>query len=358
MSSFSDVFFGGEGDECATTNDYNGEHWNARISTVPVLLVTSLFGAVFPVMSANTKHSWIKMPDWCFFYCKYFGSGVILATTFIHLLDPGIACLADECLGGVWNEYPMGLAVSLISLCIIFLVEILIYYFLKAHNKALNEFEHDAEASSDYKTDAIQKIDSKTSLEKQLGKMGHNHGGEVGATTVDEKTLYSGQLVTIFVLEFGIIFHSVFVGLSLTTSGDEFTTLYVVIVFHQFFEGLGLGARIACTKWPENRKLTPYLLAVAYGLTTPISASIGLGVRKSYVPGSRTALIVTGMCDSMSAGVLLYSSLVELMAQEFLYSNEFDDSVPGKRDGLKKLIGAYILFITGAALMACLGKWA
>ncbi|ODV60942.1 ZIP zinc/iron transport family [Ascoidea rubescens DSM 1968] len=357
MSSFSDVFFGGQGDECATSNDYNGEYWGARISTVPVLLVTSLFGAIFPVMSANSKASWFKMPDWCFFYCKYFGSGVILATTFIHLLDPGIACLSDPCLGGVWNEYPMGLAVTLIALCIIFLVEILIYYFLKAHNQAMATAINDQEAA-DYKDDAIQKTDSKTSLEKQLAKMGHNHGGEVGVSAVDAKTLYSGQLVTIFVLEFGIIFHSVFVGLSLTTSGDEFVTLYVVIVFHQFFEGLGLGARIAWTKWPESKKLTPYLLALAYGLTTPIAAAIGLGVRKSYVPGSRTALIVTGFCDSISAGVLLYSSLVELMAQEFLYSNEFDDSAPGKRDGLKRLIGAYILFIAGAALMSCLGKWA
>ncbi|ODV60941.1 Zinc/iron permease, partial [Ascoidea rubescens DSM 1968] len=208
--------------------------------------------------------------------------------------------------------------------------------------------------------DAIQVVQSQTSLNKKLAKLGHNHDHsheKLGVSPVSENTLYSGQLVAIFVLEFGIIFHSVFVGLSLTTSGDEFVTLYVVIVFHQFFEGLGLGARIACMKWPESKKLTPYLLAIAYGLTTPIAAAIGLGVRTSYVPGSRTSLIVTGMCDSISAGILLYSSLVELMAQEFLYTTEFDNS-PNKKDGLKKLLAAYGLFIAGTALMACLGKWA
>ncbi|KAJ5480488.1 Zinc-regulated transporter 1 [Penicillium desertorum] len=32
--------------------------------------------------------------------------------------------------------------------------------------------------------------------------------------------------------EFGIVFHSIFIGLTLTVSSEEFTTLYIVIVFH------------------------------------------------------------------------------------------------------------------------------
>ena len=56
---------------------------------------------------------------------------------------------------------------------------------------------------------------------------------------------YTAQLTSIFVLEFGIAFHSVFIGLTLAVSGSEFTTLYIVIVFHQTFEGLGLGSRLA-----------------------------------------------------------------------------------------------------------------
>src|SRR5262249_34183896 len=48
---------------------------------------------------------------------------------------------------------------------------------------------------------------------------------------------YTAQMTAIFILEFGIIFHSIFIGLTLAVSGTEFATLYVVLVFHQTFEG-------------------------------------------------------------------------------------------------------------------------
>ena len=131
---------------------------------------------------------------------------------------------------------------------------------------------------------------------------------------------YGAQMTAIFILEFGVIFHSVFVGLTLAVAGQEFNTLYTVIVFHQTFEGLGLGSRLADTPWPKARRWTPYILAVAYALSTPISIAIGLGLRKAYAPGSSTALMVNGIFDSISAGILIYTGLVELMAHEFMFS--------------------------------------
>jgi zinc transporter 1/2/3 len=52
------------------------------------------------------------------------------------------------------------------------------------------------------------------------------------------------QIAAFLILEFGVIFHSVIIGLNLGTAGKEFSTLYPVLVFHQSFEGLGIGARM------------------------------------------------------------------------------------------------------------------
>lgn len=38
---------------------------------------------------------------------------------------------------------------------------------------------------------------------------------------------YSAQLTGIFILEFGVIFHSIFIGLTLAVAGEEFVTLYI-----------------------------------------------------------------------------------------------------------------------------------
>lgn len=153
---------------------------------------------------------------------------------------------------------------------------------------------------------------------------------------------YAAQMTAIFILEFGIIFHSIFVGLTLAVAGPEFNTLYVVLVFHQTFEGLGLGSRLAAAPWPAAKRNTPYYLGVAYGLSTPIAIAVGLGVRKTYTPGSPTALLVNGVLDSISAGILIYTGLVELMAHEFIFSSEMRRAKP------KVVVGACATMCLGA----------
>ena len=42
-----------------------------------------VLGAAFPVYAH--RHRGLKVPEWAFFIAKYFGSGVIIATAFIHV---------------------------------------------------------------------------------------------------------------------------------------------------------------------------------------------------------------------------------------------------------------------------------
>jgi len=163
---------------------------------------------------------------------------------------------------------------------------------------------------------------------------------------------YSAQLTALFILEFGVIFHSIFIGLTLAVAGDEFKILYIVIVFHQAFEGLGLGTRLAAVPWPKSKRWTPYILGSAYAITTPLSIAIGLGVRSTFEPNSARTLIVNGIFDSISAGILIYTGLVELMAHEFMFS-PYMSKAP-----IKVVLSAFTIMCFGAGIMACLGKWA
>jgi len=125
-----------------------------------------------------------------------------------------------------------------------------------------------------------------------------------------------------------------------------------VLCFHQTFEGLGLGTRLASAPWPASKRATPYWLALAFGLSTPTAIAVGLGVRRLYPPGSQTTLIVNGIFDSISAGILIYTGIVELMAHEFMFSPKM------KAAPIKTVLAAYGQMCFGAALMALLGKWA
>lgn len=159
-------------------------------------------------------------------------------------------------------------------------------------------------------------------------------------------------MTAIFILEFGVIFHSIFIGLTLAVAGEEFNILYVVLVFHQTFEGLGLGSRLASAPWPVSKTWMPWVLGAAYGFTTPIAIAAGLGVRETFSSNSNTTLIVNGIFDSISAGILLYTGLVELMAHEFMFNQEM------RRSNIRVMLGALLCMVIGAGLMALLGEWA
>lgn len=334
----------GESDgTCVSLIEDNDEYTGARISAIFVVLIASAFGSFFPVLSS--RYSMIRMPPWCFFIAKFFGSGVIISTAFIHLLFHSSHALGNSCLGGVWVAYPMAYGIALISLFMMFLGELLTHAFLdkRASNQG-NSHSHFGDES----LIVLGNRGTKSSVD----------GNDEELNTLDSDVSlicsnYYAQLTGVFVLEFGILFHSVFVGLALAVSGSEFVSLYIVIVFHQLFEGLGLGARIAVTPWPSNRTWTPWILSGAYAFVTPIAIAIGMGVRTTYDQGSRTALLTNGIFDAISAGILFYAGLVELIGQEFFSSNQFKG--PG---GAKKSVWAWVCMALGAGLMALLGKWA
>lgn len=69
---------------------------------------------------------------------------------------------------------------------------------------------------------------------------------------------------------------------------------------------------------PPKYAYVPIIGAVLFGITTPIGIAAGLGVRSTYNPGSATASIVSGVLDSFSAGILIYTALVEVSSLFFV----------------------------------------
>jgi len=388
----------------ASPNDYDGR-LGARISSVFVILIVSTAVTFFPVLSVRVR--WLKIPLYVYLFARYFGAGVIIATAFIHLLDPAYGEIGPgTCVGSApgWSEYSWPPAIALTAVMMIFLLD----FAAERYVEIKYGYAHGDENVESVITD------------QQTGEdHGHTHGGEnVESVITDEQTkeshdfdgqkrvrshshqhLHSGdqddetrrqsvrrksvapdlaryedakdlaeepltdvelaatersfrqQIAAFLILEFGVIVHSVIIGLNLGVVGAEFSTLYPVLVFHQSFEGLGIGARLSAIAFPKRLNWMPWALCAAYGLTTPISIAIGLGVRTTYSSGSFTANVVSGVLDSISAGILVYTGLVELLARDFLFN-------PARTNDNKRLTFMLICLFLGTGIMALLGKWA
>ncbi|KAL0930020.1 Zinc-regulated transporter 1 [Colletotrichum truncatum] len=243
--------------------------------------------------------------------------GVIIATAFIHLLDPAYKRIGPgTCVGesGNWGSYSWCAAIVLAAVLGIFTLDLVAEVYVErrfGHVKDTNAAEVmiDAGHQSNIQSSEFlnRSVEPKDVVDHEL------------ASTEDSvriKQLFWQQITAFLILEFGIIVHSVIIGLNLGVTGSEFATLYPVLVFHQSFEGLGIGARMSAIPFGKRTWL-PWILCAAYGLTTPVSIAIGLGLRHTYTPKSKTALIVQGVLNAVSAGLLIYSALVELLARDF-----------------------------------------
>lgn len=326
-------------------NDYNG-HLGARISSIFVILFVSTAFTFFPVLAKRVP-GW-KIPHSAYLFARYFGTGVIVATAFIHLLDPAYKRIGPKtCVGsfGHWGDYPWCAAIVLASVVIIFLLDLAAEVYVE-HEYGV---ERDESATDAFFT-SHSHPHADASEERTTVPTRSKTNEDIPDDSPSAERSFRQQIAAFLILEFGIIFHSVIIGLNLGVTGDEFATLYPVLVFHQSFEGLGIGARMSAIPFGRYKWL-PWVLCLAYGLTTPVSIAIGLGVTTTYNPDSKTALIVQGVLDAVSAGILIYSALVELLARDFLFD-------PCRTKRRAQLLYMVVCMLLGAGIMALIGKWA
>jgi zinc transporter 1/2/3 len=142
------------------------------------------------------------------------------------------------------------------------------------------------------------------------------------------------------------------IGLTLVVAGDSFfLTLFAVILFHQMFEGIALGTCIAGLPSTKASFLQKSLMATAFALITPIGMAIGIGVLNHFNGNDPSTLIAIGTLDALSAGILAWVGLVEMLARDWLHG-------PLLNAGMVKTGAAMVALLAGMILMSVLGKWA
>lgn len=328
---------------CDITANYEGK-LGLRIASIFVVSIFSCIGVFFPLISI--KIQWLKFSPPFYFFSKFFGTGIIIATALVHLLPPAIEELGlSPCLVGIWTVFNFSPIFIMVGLFSVFLLNLfsLRFIHMKYNKKPLSDSStsetHTSFSIGNENTSAVQ-----TSL-------AYKSAHDLEKQSLINKCIIKKNIISFLMLEFGIIFHSIIIGLTLAvTSNSEFITLFIVIVFHQFFEGFGLGARLFDIA-NYNKSFFNWLFASAYGFITPLSIATGLLLKTSYNPRSSTTLVVSGIFDSLSSGILLYGGIVELLAEDFIINPEL------RNGNLKRLLLAIFWVVLGFIVMSILGKW-
>lgn len=310
--------------------------------------------------------------DWALTAGKFFGTGVIIATAFIHMLPEALERFDSECLGEGWHSYHAfgglfcmiaSFALQIIELAAISNLDAIAQKNADAANaagtgagySAANTIKNGhAEEYADGKMNEKSFVDPSSNISHvERSHHEHNHtgineDGHVHSAGFLEHEQSIRNIGT-FILEIGIVTHSIIIGITLgVTESTAFQTLLIALVFHQFFEGIALGTRIndlQCKTWTK-----PILMGLLFICMTPIGVGIGIGIRSSINPPA--VILAQAILDSLSAGILLYNAYVSLM------SIEINHNVGFRKSSLGRKVFCFLCMYVGAALMSVLGAWA
>ncbi|KAI0248541.1 Zinc/iron permease [Lactifluus subvellereus] len=409
-----------------------GTEPSTRLAVMVLIFCVSLFAVSFPAISKRVRS--LRIPPIFFFVGKHFGTGVILSTAFVHLLQDAFERLQDP---EVKQRTGIGRWTGLIVLCsllVIFLIEYIStayvdrlhsysseppsprvkpaqvppasspdvcssqqapdettalldarapaspvssrrhtvagvhgHNFILGHHRHEPSRQHERHHSDHPRCGVMRLYDSEDREEDPTAKAApvgdrqvaecqrssrhrvHSHGSSHHHSHGDLESLFDRpdsdaetdsmaegaelvigrkrQIVGILVLQLGIMIHSLVIGFTLAlASGADFESLATAISFHQLFEGLSLGIRIAAlptsdpnSQKPSLRWLRP-LLALLFAVTAPIGILSGLAVFGSGRRGAGRVgeMVAEGVLSAVSAGMLIYAACVEMLAADFV----------------------------------------
>ncbi|KAD4384866.1 hypothetical protein E3N88_25034 [Mikania micrantha] len=348
-----------------------------KFVAIATILIAGIIGIAIPLI--GKKRRFLRTDTNLFFAAKAFAAGVILATGFVHMLPDATSALTNPCLPkNPWSKFPFSGFIAMMAALGTLLADFLsTQYYERKHEKQIQAVKVD---SVDLASEAgIVQVAGKdegsgihiVGMHAHAAQHRHNHasgqeGCEAHASEYsdanshihshshshgfdDEDETGIRHVVVSQVLELGIISHSIIIGLSLGVSQSPCTIrpLLGALSFHQFFEGFALGGCISQAKFGSVHSI---IMACFFAVTAPLGVGIGTGISKIYNANSPRALAVEGILDSISAGILIYMALVDLIAADFLSKR--------MRCNTRLQVVSYIALFLGAGLMASLAAWA
>jgi len=302
-----------------------------HIAAVFIILLASMLGSGIPVLAKYSKYFRVSPYVICLGKCM--GIGVVLACALVHMLQPAAQSLTSPCVPWEFNtDYnAYAFLFAMLAALVMQFIDFCLYEFI----------------SSTLKKKGSSNSEEMTNAREEGEDCGHSHPHSILLEAGMEKRLSA------YMLEFGVAVHSVFIGLENGVVDEQtLKTLLVALCFHQFFEGVALGARIADANMPSHWQ--EFLLASIFSIAAPIGIMVGVIITSTLNPNGQSFLLIQGTFDGVCGGILLYIGFV-LLLKDFPADMKKHCNDSPYRDYMRA--GMFLSLWTGAGIMAFIGKY-
>ncbi|KAG5360020.1 Zinc-regulated transporter 1 [Yarrowia sp. C11] len=315
-----------------------------RIGALFAVLATSALGVFPPVLATSVFK--IDLQSLPMTFVKQFGTGVVLSTAYVHLAAESQEDFSNQCIGQLDYD-PTAMSLVLAGTFIAFVLEYGSARWLRARK---DRKKHNHSSDSEMDDTSKELPESKSTVDVIESQIDMSGAANMGCAAHSAALIDPTDKISVIIMEGGIIFHSALVGVAVTiASEDGFIALFIAILFHQTFEGIGLGSRIAGLK--DSSLFFKLSMCTYFTIVTPIGMAIGLGVMDSMNSNDPATIWAIGTISALSAGVLMWAGLVEMLAFDWLFG---DLSFAPK----KRVFFALAGLVGGMICMSLIGKWA
>jgi zinc transporter 1/2/3 len=316
------------------------------VAAIFILFLASALGVIVPLVPKYVR-SFREYP-YLIILGKCGGTGVMLSCSLVHMILPSTEALTSACLPTLFNSaYPaFSFAFALLAALGSHLTEILLFTFIAGGDDAEPTDHADADRSvadvDGVEDPSIKKAGSQKS--DLLGVQEHRKDRE--------QLVKAKQLNEALLAEFSLSVHSVFVGIALGVSDNStVVALMIALIFHQLLEGVALGCRLA------DSTIGPWtvtLFATIFSASCSVGIIIGIGVYRSLNTSGETFLLIQGIFDGISGGLLLYSGFQLLLID---FREDLKVHCRGVHRNLM-ILGMFTALWVSAFAMSLIGAWA
>jgi zinc transporter 1/2/3 len=368
---------------CASGGGVSDYNVSLQVGGIFIVIFVTMFGIMLPMMGRYSNR--FKIPPYGLLLMRAFGTGVVLSTGFIHMLHHAAANLNHPCIPESIRETE-GMA-GIIALLAVFAIHLL-------QTVATSRLKKSAEAQGmDVKLDRtdvpmdqrfsrysfVNQLDVPLDIESSGNPVrsshvaggasshahNHSHGDSHSHSHAPSKKGHGDEdhncategiarleatknRLTAYMLEIGMVSHSVIVGVTIALAeGQTLVSLLIAMCFHQFFEALGIGSILMDSGFKKMK--TPLIMAAAFIMATPLGQVIGIAVAMTSHGNTSSSHMVQGIFESLSAGILIYDGLVNVLNLLITQSTTFYQMT------LKRQIGMFAALYMGYLAMLMVG---
>lgn len=273
------------------------------------------------------------------FFSKLLNSlagGVLLSLAFVHILVEAHEKMSDH---GI--AFPVSHTCACIAIIAMAIIDNLLKSYKNSGSNSSNGTNTDASTTHMPFINDAYDADSEQE-HKHAGD--HTHDCPNTAVAVSRGRVYVNDAM-LLMFELACMIHSFMLGLMMGTLEDGGMRMLIPVSLHQFIEGVTVGTMLA--RGNTKNALWWCLILVAFCTALPMGIVTGTVIMDGDTRESDAGVWVEGVLGGISAGALMYTSIVQLILEEFTSSGH----------SMKSKLCLYASLLTGAVGMSAMAMF-